>query len=377
MTSPNNLFYYLYNNKIPIKKFSVELTNRCALGCPNCSRTSITRKGFIHDISKTKQLDLDLIKKIFPNSLKDKNNGFVIDFTGNLGDAIYHPQFHEIIAYIKSINIKVQLTTNGSHRNKAWWEKTASILGPNDLVVFSVDGLKDTNHIYRINARWEDIMEAISVCVPQTHVQWKWIVFRHNEHQIEDAKVLAKSMGVHSFLINKSGRFAKDDPMMPQSQEWVGQKNRNKSKVREVLKTRNKLKRLLLGPLIPVIKKIKTDVTIDENDLVILPRCHTGEDAFISCEAHFFPCCYTRDMTKKSWFIPYLSQLNLSQRPLDDILKDPVWDLMEKTWNKPSCAPDECLRSCGVAKEYRNVYQGDSRSAEKDGKDNHYFVLNP
>jgi MoaA/NifB/PqqE/SkfB family radical SAM enzyme len=188
MTTSQNKFFFLYNKKVPIKKFSVELTNRCSLACPNCSRTSIDRKGFIHDISKTKQLDLDLIQKIFPAWLKDKNNGFVIDFTGNLGDAIYHPQFHEIITYIKSINIKVQVTTNGSHRSKAWWEKTASILGPEDLIVFSVDGLKDTNHIYRINAKWEDIMEAISICVPHTKVQWKWIVFRHNEHQIEEAK---------------------------------------------------------------------------------------------------------------------------------------------------------------------------------------------
>ena len=40
------------------------------------------------------------------------------------------------------------LNTNGSARNEKWWGDLSKTLGPNGYVVFSIDGDKETNHIY-------------------------------------------------------------------------------------------------------------------------------------------------------------------------------------------------------------------------------------
>ena len=37
--------------------------------------------------------------------------------------------------------------------------------------------------------------------------QWNFIVFKHNEHQVEEAKELSKQLGFYNILIRNTGRF--------------------------------------------------------------------------------------------------------------------------------------------------------------------------
>jgi sulfatase maturation enzyme AslB (radical SAM superfamily) len=56
-------------------------------------------------------------------------------------------------------------------------------------ITFSIDGLEDTNKIYRINSEWESIMNGFNTIKKYgIKTVWKFIVFRHNQHQIEEAK---------------------------------------------------------------------------------------------------------------------------------------------------------------------------------------------
>ena len=53
-------------------------------------------------------------------------------------------------------------------------------------IVFSVDGLEDTNHIYRRGVKWEKLfanMKAYS----ETGAMgiWEFLIFDHNKHQVE------------------------------------------------------------------------------------------------------------------------------------------------------------------------------------------------
>ena len=63
---------------------------------------------------------------------------------------------------IKNNKIKIEIHTNGGARNVEFWEnlgKLSKIAGKNILVIFSVDGLEDTNHIYRRNVKWDKLKE--------------------------------------------------------------------------------------------------------------------------------------------------------------------------------------------------------------------------
>ena len=69
----------------------LELTRRCPLACPACLRTT-----HYNTMVKDPKLDIDIdhLKDFFPK--KTISEIKYIFFQGNLGDPIYHPQFHDI-----------------------------------------------------------------------------------------------------------------------------------------------------------------------------------------------------------------------------------------------------------------------------------------
>ena len=61
---------------------------------------------------------------------------------------------------------------------------------------FSIDGLKNTNELYRRKLEWEKLMRNASAFIEAGGVAyWDMLVFKHNEHQIEEVRQLAKNMG--------------------------------------------------------------------------------------------------------------------------------------------------------------------------------------
>ena len=93
-------------------------------------------------------------------------------------------------------------------------------MNPNrDEVVFGVDGLKDTAHLYRKYIRFDDSIEAMKIGAEMGFKlnQWQFIVFKFNQHQVEEAQQLAKDIGIRFFVV-KSDRWTEpDDP----KSNWV------------------------------------------------------------------------------------------------------------------------------------------------------------
>ena len=60
---------------------------------------------------------------------------------------------------------------------------------------FSIDGLKNTNELYRRNVEWENPCGMhYSLRLAELHIGICWFS-KHNEHQIEEVRQLAKNMG--------------------------------------------------------------------------------------------------------------------------------------------------------------------------------------
>lgn len=199
----------LLNNPIEI-----ELTTKCTLGCPACPRNDPGANPIYWDVG---HMDTNIAKS-FADDPTDR--GYL--FVGCYGDPIYHPDFIDIIKYYVDRDKRLTIHTNGSFKKQKWWDELASINWTSkQKFTFSVDGLEDTNHIYRIRANWESIIRGMKTMGSLPHkrkprLEWKMLVFPYNEHQVPEARQLAMDFGVDHFSPVKSERdinnYKCDDP---------------------------------------------------------------------------------------------------------------------------------------------------------------------
>lgn len=182
-----------------IKLIDFELSSHCNSKCPQCPRYDM--QGNVHQDLNVTHLSLDTIKKIPLKDMKSLEN---ISFRGNFGDPLMHPKIDHIIDFFSEQNIHV--STNASLRDTMWWKKLGA--KKNVEVMFCIDGLEDTHHLYRRHTSYEKIIDnAKSFIGAGGRALWQFIVFKHNEHQIEEARSLSKSLGFQSIKFMYSERF--------------------------------------------------------------------------------------------------------------------------------------------------------------------------
>ena len=131
-------------------------------------------------------------------------------------------QFREIISYVKSQGTRLLIHTNGGIHGHDYWTDVGNILTKDDIINFDLDGLWDTHHIYRINTKFENVFSNAKSVIATTKAQvhWKYIVFEHNKHQVEEAKALADKTGFTTFSTVKTSR----DVFAPKSGAFVHSK---------------------------------------------------------------------------------------------------------------------------------------------------------
>jgi MoaA/NifB/PqqE/SkfB family radical SAM enzyme len=211
-----------------------------------------------------------------------------------------------------------------------------------DSITFSVDGLADSNHLYRVNARWDDVEAAIRYCGPRVKTVWKFIVFKHNEHQIEGAKSLAREAGVRDLIFKKSGRFVEGDPLAPEDDAYIGVVTRNRRRI-DALK--------------------KAGASDDEFDaqVRIRPKCTNGKDLAITALGYLYPCTSCETADTDTWFHRNREHFDLRRYGVEQILASSAWRELESLWSRASRAPESCVYYCGVHREHEVAYIGDAR----------------
>lgn len=177
-------------NLSQINSLQLEPTSFCNLACPHCPRTSID--GYTN--VELSHWDAKTVMKNFQTELMINLQKVVIE--GDFGDPLMHPNIKEILnQFISHPNApQVIVTTNGTIRDSGWWASLPQ--AKNFVVTFSIDGLEDTNHIYRVGANFDTIMKNARAFIDNGgQAVWKCIVFRHNQHQLEQIAQFAKEMG--------------------------------------------------------------------------------------------------------------------------------------------------------------------------------------
>lgn len=182
----------------------LESTDVCNAACPLCARS--TDPDF--NPESKHHLSVAQLENIFGPAWLSKIRKVYL--CGNYGDPAAGKHTLEIFKYFKNLNpdIVVGMNSNGGLRDTDWWINLAMIMNqPSDYVVFSIDGLSDTNHLYRVNTIWDKIMENAQAFIHAGgSAHWDMLVYRHNEHQVDQCQELAKNMGFSWFRAKVSKR---------------------------------------------------------------------------------------------------------------------------------------------------------------------------
>lgn len=180
---------------------TLDPTNFCQLHCPFCPTGA--NKG-IRDKSS---MSLEHFKK-----LMDQIGPAVIHMDMmNWGESVLNLDLPEMIAYARRFGIEIRLDTNFNDVSEKTIEKL--ILSGLDIIGISIDGLtQETYAKYRIGGSLEKALKNLSILVRKRvelgrrnpHIIWQFLVFRHNEHEVEQVESFARSRGVDKVCIKRA-----------------------------------------------------------------------------------------------------------------------------------------------------------------------------
>ena len=187
-----------------IKVLHLEPTDVCQAACSLCQRETDV------DFDKKSQHHLDMYKitKVFDlDRIAQLDKMFMC---GNYGDPAAGKYTLDIYREFRRLNknIVLGMNTNGGLQNTIWWHELGRMLNQSqDYCVFSIDGLEDTNATYRQGVDWDRLMHNIKAFIAaggQAH--WDMLVYRHNQHQIDECEQLARELGFKWFRVKVSKR---------------------------------------------------------------------------------------------------------------------------------------------------------------------------
>jgi len=258
-----------------IRVVHLEPTQLCQALCPMCDRT--TMDGKVNPRLTGACLSLSDIKDMFsPEFISQLRKMYMC---GNVGDPMLAPDCIDIFKYFRQHNksMVLDIVTNGGARTTEFWTQLAQVVSQ---ATFSIDGLEDTNHIYRKGVQWKNVMRNVKAFIAAGGTaKWAYLVFEHNEHQVEEAERLAKDLGFNEFALKSTNRYGEKKNPVRQTYSRDGTES-------SVLKT-------------PHTEKYKS--TVIENrvaykDLkksIIEPKCVKRKEIYITATGDIYPCCWS------------------------------------------------------------------------------------
>jgi MoaA/NifB/PqqE/SkfB family radical SAM enzyme len=194
----------------------LEVTNICNLACPFC----LTGKGLSGGREK-RHMSFDEAKWIIDE---------VADYVYMVqlytwGEPLLNKDIVRIIEYAKKKHLYVMLSTNATALNDNNVKRMISC--GIDYITLAIDGVtQDSYAIYRVGGDYEKVKSNVERLLRirkefssrKPFIEWQFVVFRHNESEVDAAEQLAYSMGVDKFTPLPA--YVEDKSWMPESSRY-------------------------------------------------------------------------------------------------------------------------------------------------------------
>lgn len=324
------------------QQLHIELTSSCQASCPACSRV-YDYSSQIEERKVHSSWSLEKLQETFSSEVL-KNVSEVL-LCGNYGDPLGFDQLDQFIKYILSqnSNIKFVIHTNGGLGSTNLWQSLGSLLAAKGhQVKVSIDGLKDTNHIYRRGVSWSKLMENMKIFIESGgRPYWKFISFNHNTHQEQEARELAKTLGFYHFEV----RSPYGDPSgyieAPKSTELSA-----KLQTSFMNHSIEELKDQAFSRLVPnsiSCKVLENPSLYFDHDQRVWPCCWLAQDGDHRTRTKnrelFYRKVYDQGVAKDF--------NDLTKHTLLEILTHPFFqDILPKSWEDDSIKNQECFSTC-------------------------------
>ncbi len=234
---------------LPIS-ISFEPTTSCNLRCPECPSglraftrpTGMLRKDFFSETID--QLSKDLTYLVFYFQ----------------GEPFLNPDFLPMVQYAAQKGIYTATSTNAHYLKDAVAKRTVE--SGLDRLIISIDGTtQETYQQYRVGGNLAKVLEGAANIVKwkkelnsrTPFVIFQFLVVRHNEHQIEEVKALAKSVGVDDVWLKTAQVYDyENDPnnLIPVNQKYSRYKKGRDGKMKFKGNNANHCWRLWHDPVI-------------------------------------------------------------------------------------------------------------------------------
>jgi len=293
-----------------------------------------------------------------------------VNFCGNYGEPIVARDLIPIIEYFRSINpnMRIEVNTNASARRVEWWRELAQVMGSDEStsgVWFGLDGLEDTNHLYRRNTNWEVIMRNAKAFIGAGGIaHWNFIAFKHNEHQVEEARTLAHEMGFKHFNVKLTARFQTGntypvivkgehvyDLGLPTEEDYLRPQSVHPTTPR-IPSTVSSQTMIEVAKIIEEYRKtghidaqIAKKVIAKPNIKCIAQR---ENSIYVSATGHVYPCCWISNghTHGDSDIIMENDRIDITKRSIKDIINGDEFQLVEDSWADGSIR--KCVNICTV-----------------------------
>jgi radical SAM protein with 4Fe4S-binding SPASM domain len=180
---------------------AIEPTTSCNLRCPECP------SGLRSFTRETGMLEEPFFRKTIGELHKEI---FYLTFYFQ-GEPYLNPKFLDMVKYASQKNIYTATSTNAHYLDDATAKETVE--SGLDRLIISIDGTtQESYQSYRIGGDFQKVIEGTKNILKwkkelrskTPHVIFQFVVFRQNEHEVEDVKKLGKQLGVDEVKIKSA-----------------------------------------------------------------------------------------------------------------------------------------------------------------------------
>ena len=350
----------MYNYE-DIKDVHLEVTQKCQAACPMCDRNENGGKDNKH--IDNSELSLADCERIFPPEFIAQLKTMYM--CGNLGDPIIARDTLEIFQYFRKHNptMWLSMNTNAGAKDAQWWRQLSQVFGRMGTVIFSVDGLRDTNHLYRQNVVWDNVERNMRAFIDAGgRARWDYIIFGHNEHQVAEAEALANEWGCDRFQKKKSARFFTANSKAKDQHQAQNRKGTDTQLIQKPQKLDNQNLALLKQK---EIEKTYGSMTEYYNSCSIRCKAVEKKEIFITAEGLLMPCCWTAGRMYKWWHKDYRVEqiwdhidaaggkdgISVLTHGLESVMNSGILQSIKSSWDRTSVADGKlgvCAQKCGT-----------------------------